>query len=164
MSELKTNGQKRWDPNRWADDANESFIRLAKSLMQVISWDVSSSATENRHTRREPVQQETAKGEGGLSNHGERGVRYDTRPMAAVESGASEAGLRDLFHHRVERRLSAVRYLREHGGHEAIPLLESVFAAEEEEEVRRQITDALTELEKAAVTGQGEEPVQSAER
>jgi hypothetical protein len=108
---------------RLAEEANQRFVWLARSLLRLVDW---TSSPPDPLISNLPA-----------SRNDEQDLRLKQR-------------LRELFRPDPQGRLLAARWLREHRSTKALPTLEGVLRIEEQEEVKSELARAVQELSSLA--------------
>lgn len=132
----------RLDPMRIADGANRAFVKLAHSIMCLVTW--------RSPRRKAPVVKERSASDprffAALARRIERILGTVHQVGGEPDDRALQLKLRDLFHRDAGRRLAAARWIRKRRAGRALATLESVQAIEESDQVRKEIARAVMEI------------------
>lgn len=139
----------RLDPKRIVDGADRGFVKLAHSIMCLVTWRNPLAGTSPRTTASRPAGGETAANQrffAALAKRIEQILNQAPRAGVEPDDGVLQLKLRDLFHRDAGRRLAAARWIRKRRAERALPTLESVEAIEESDQVRKEIARAVSEI------------------
>ena len=149
MRERKREKPRRLDPKRIADGANRGFVKLAQSLMCLITWRTAGTKPAVKMPRSRPARGGSAPDPrffASLAKRVERILNHVHRAGEESDDKTFQLKLRDLFHGDAGRRLAAVRWIRKRRFRQALSTLESVRSIEESVEVRDEIARAILEI------------------
>jgi hypothetical protein len=142
MKEKTEKRPSRLDPRRIADGANRGFVKLAHTLMCLVTWRTPRSKAPLEKRRSAPDPRFFAL----LAKRVERILSHVQQAGEEPGDRALQPKLRELFHQDAGRRLAAVRWIRKRRAGRALSTLESVQAIEESVEVRKEIARAVLEI------------------
>lgn len=142
MKERTGKRPSRLDPKRIADGANRGFVKLAYTLMCLVTWRTPHRKASLEERRSAPDPRFFA----SLAKRIERILSHVQQAGEEPGERTLQSKLRELFHQDAGRRLAAVRWIRKRRVGRALSTLESVQAIEESVEVRKEIARAVLEI------------------